>query len=44
MVVNEEGERVFEGSKADIYVGFAGPDNRSAELTGTVAAHVSIEF
>lgn len=44
MVVNEEGERVFEGSKADIYVGFAGPDNRSAELTGTAAAHVSIEF
>ena len=44
MVVNEEGERVLEGSKADIYAGFSAPCNRSLELTGSSASHEVIEF
>lgn len=44
MVVNEEGERVLEGSKAQVYAGFAGPDGRSAELTGVDAAKVTMNL
>ena len=33
-VVNEKGERCFEGSGASIYAGFGQPDERTRELTG----------
>lgn len=33
-VVNEKGERCFEGSGASIYAGFGQPDERTKELTG----------
>lgn len=33
-VVNEDGERCFEGTGADIYAGFGQPDQRTMELTG----------
>ena len=31
--VNDNGELVFDGTKADIYVGFGQPDDRTKELT-----------
>ena len=43
-VVNEEGERVYDGHKGQIFVGFAGPDSRSEELTGQKAHEIAIEL
>jgi len=43
-VVNEEGERVYDGHKGQIFVGFAGPDSRSEELTGQKAHKIAIEL
>ena len=43
-VVNEEGERVYAGHKGQIFVGFAGPDSRSEELTGQKAHEIAIEL
>lgn len=33
-VVNEEGERLVDGSHYELYVGVSQPDARSIELTG----------
>ncbi len=43
-VVNEEGKRVYDGHKGQIFVGFAGPDSRSEELTGQKAHEIAIEL
>ncbi len=33
-VVNDEGERIFDGDAASVFVGFSQPDERSCELMG----------
>ncbi|MBE5834237.1 MAG: glycoside hydrolase family 3 protein [Butyrivibrio sp.] len=43
-VVNEEGERVYDGHKGQIFVGFAGPDSRSEELTGQKSHEIAVEL
>lgn len=41
-VVNEKGERCFEGSGASIYAGFGQPDERTKELTGKEGKTIDI--
>lgn len=41
-VVDEQGERCFEGSGADIYAGFGQPDERTGELTGKAGKFLRI--
>ncbi len=43
-VVNDAGERVREGNRATLYVGFNQPDARSAALTGQAAKAVQVAF
>lgn len=43
-VVNEMGERVFEGTQAELFVGFAQPDKRSCELLGTEPVRLTVEL
>ena len=43
-VVNDAGERVPGGPRHTLYVGFGGPDTRTAELTGREALAVSLPF
>ncbi len=43
-VVNEEGERVYDGHKGQIFVGFAGPDSRSEALTGQKSHEIAVEL
>ncbi|MBQ7428905.1 MAG: fibronectin type III-like domain-contianing protein, partial [Butyrivibrio sp.] len=43
-VVNEEGERVYDGHKGQIFVGFAGPDSRSEVLTGQKSHEIAVEL
>ncbi len=40
--VDENGERVWEGTKADLYVGFGQPDERTKELTGKTSIHLEL--
>lgn len=41
-VVDEDGQSQFSGSKADIYVGFGQPDERTAQLTGKECIQITI--
>lgn len=41
-VVDEDGQSQFSGNKADIYVGFGQPDERTAQLTGKECIKVTI--
>lgn len=41
-VVDEDGKSQFSGSKADIYVGFGQPDERTAQLTGKECIQITI--
>ena len=43
-VVNEEGKRIFDGQKADIFVGFSQPDERSLELMGTKPIQLTVLY
>lgn len=43
-VVNEQGQRVFEGTSASVYVGFGQPDNRTKELTGKESICVEVSL
>lgn len=43
-VVNEAGERVYDGHKGQIFVGFAGPDSRSEALTGQKSHEIAVEL
>ena len=40
MVVNEDGERIFEGDRFEIFVGTSQPDSRSVALTGKTPVRV----
>jgi beta-glucosidase len=44
MVVDEEGNRSFQGEKAIIYVGGSQPDQRSIQLMGKAPCYVEIEI
>ncbi len=44
MVVDEDGERIFDGEKAIIYAGGSQPDKRSIELTGKIPLSVEAEL
>lgn len=35
-VIDEQGERYFDGSGATVFVGFGQPDQRTQELTGQI--------
>ena len=41
-VVDEDGQSQFSGNKADIYVGFGQPDERTAQLTGKECIQITI--
>lgn len=41
-VVDEDGQSQFSGIKADIYVGFGQPDERTAQLTGKECIQITI--
>lgn len=41
-VVDEDGQSQFSGNKADIYVGFGQPDERTAQLTGKESIQITI--
>ena len=41
-VVDEDGQSQFSGSKADIYVGFGQPDERTAQLAGKECIQITI--
>ena len=43
-VVNEEGQRIFEGEEATFYVGFSQPDARSCELMGMKPLEVVVSL
>ncbi len=43
-VVNDEGERIFDGNKFKLYVGISQPDKRSVELTGITPLEINIEL
>lgn len=43
-VVNEEGERITDGSEYTVWVGTHGPDERSRKLTGTETAEINISL
>ena len=43
-VVNEEGERVFDGDRFEIFVGTSQPDRRSIALTGKVPVRVEVSL
>lgn len=42
VVVNEEGQRIFEGTEASMFVGFSQPDERSCELMGRKPIQLTI--
>lgn len=44
MVINEEGEKIFDGTKTIIYAGGSQPDKRSAKLLGAYPLSMSIEL
>ena len=41
-VVNDQGERVFSGNGAQVYVGFGQPDARTAALTGQTVCTIDL--
>lgn len=43
-VVNEEGERIFDGDRFEIFVGTSQPDRRSIALTGKVPVRVEVSL
>lgn len=43
-VVNDEGEKVLESKSCTLYVGTAGPDERSKELTGESAKKLTVNW
>lgn len=44
VVVNEEGQRIFEGTEASLFVGFSQPDERSCELMGRKPVPLTVPF
>ena len=44
MVVNEEGKRIFDGEKAELFVGFSQPDERSLELMGKKPIQLTVLY
>ena len=44
LVVNEEGQRIQDGSRYHLYVGFGQPDQRTKELTGKSCMEIPVEL
>ncbi len=44
LVVNDDGERVQDGSRYQLYVGFGQPDPRTKELTGKSCVEIPVEL
>lgn len=44
MVVSEEGKRIFDGEKAELFVGFSQPDERSLELMGKKPVQLTVLY
>jgi beta-glucosidase len=43
-VVNEQGEKILDGKKFNLYIGTCGPDQRSMELTGKRPVNIHIQL
>lgn len=44
VVVNEEGQRIFDGTEVSLSVGFSQPDERSCELMGRKPVQLTVPF